>query len=160
MQISGEAMRFLLENIEHSMEAMTRALDIIKVAFDDGKIDFSQLKLLLNRERFDFFLLVDLYYKNPKMLYEIILSNAHDMDWLRGMASSLQGHIVKVLHPTQIKLKELAKLNTYEKTVLLHHEKLNREKVKIDLEFFSELEILAKSRDQLILNHLRCKIIA
>jgi DNA polymerase III delta subunit len=159
MQLNGDVTRFLLENIEHTFESIYRALDSIQVTFSDGNIDFSQLKFLIIRERFDFFELLDVYYQNPKKLYEIILSNELDFDWLRGLASFMQGHFAKILFPIEIQLKDKAKLSKYDQGILFQHERLNLENLKKDLRFFADLEILAKSRDQLILNHFRRKII-
>jgi DNA polymerase III delta subunit len=149
--------RFLLDNLEHNFESIFRALDIIKISFNDGEIDLNKLKELILRERFDFFELIDLYCQNSQKFYEIILSNDLDFDWLRSLASFMQGHFSKVLFPAEIKSKE--KPTKYDQSIIYQSEKLNRERVKNDVRFFAELEILAKSRDQLILNHLRRKII-
>jgi hypothetical protein len=149
--------RFLLENLEHNFESFFRALDIIKVTFDETEIDLLKLKELITRERFDFFELIDLYYQNPRKLYEVILSNELDFDWLRSLAGFMQGHLSKILFPEEIKAKE--KLSKYDQGIVFHSEKLNREETKNNLRFFADLEIMAKSRDQLILNHVRRKII-
>ena len=157
LDLKSDVTRFLLENLEHNFESIFRALDIIKLTFEDGNIDLAKLKVLITRERFDFFELIDLYYQNPKKLYQVILSNELDFDWLRSLASFMQGHLAKILFPEEIKAKD--KLSKYDQGILFQSEKLNRDLVHNDLNFFAELEILAKSRDQLILDHVRRKII-
>lgn len=157
IDLKSDVVRLLLENLEHNFESIFRALDLIKLTFEDGNIDIGKLKLLITRERFDFFELIDLYYQNPKKLYQVILSNELDFEWLRSLASFMQGHLAKILFPAEIKAKE--KLSKYDQSILFHSEKLKLELVQNDLRFFADLEILAKSRDQLILDLVRRKII-
>lgn len=155
--LKADVVRFLLENVEHTFESFFGALDLIKVSFELPNIDLDNLKLLITRERFDFFELVDLYFVKPKKFYEIILSNELDFEWLRSTASSMQGHLVKLLFPAEIKAKE--KLSKYDQTIIYQSEKLSRSFIQKDLQFFSDLEVLAKSRDQFILDLLRRKAI-
>ncbi len=157
VDLKPEVIRFLLENLEHNFESFFRALDSIKVTFENGQIDFSILKELILRERFDFFEMVDLYYQNPNKLYKVMLSNELDFDWLRSLANFMQGHLAKILFPQEIREKN--KLSKYDEAILFNNERLNLENVQNDLKYFSELEILAKSKDQLILNSLRLKIL-
>jgi hypothetical protein len=149
--------KFLLDNLEHNFESIFWALDLIKISFSDVDIELNKLKELISRERYDFFELIDLYCQNSQKFFEVILSNELDFDWLRSLASFMQGHFSKVLFPEEIKSKE--KQTKYDQSIIYQSEKLNKEFVKNDMRFFAELEILAKSRDQLILNHLRRKII-
>lgn len=157
IDLKSDVTRFLLENLEHNFESFFRALDTIKLTFEDGNIDLVRLKVLITRERFDFFELIDLYYQNPKKLYQVILSNELDFDWLRSLASFMQGHLAKILFPEEIKAKD--KLSKYDQSILFQSEKINRKSLQDDLRFFADLEILAKSRDQLILDHIRRKVI-
>jgi DNA polymerase III delta subunit len=157
LDLKPDVIKFILDNIEHNFESIFRALDIIKISFSDANINLAQLKALITRERFDIFELVDLYYQNPKKLYEVMLSNELDFDWLRSVASFMQGHLVKILFPMELMAK--GKLSKYDQAIVFQREKLNKEAVKNDLTFFADLEIFAKARDQLILNHLRLKII-
>jgi hypothetical protein len=157
VSLKPEIVKFLLENVEHNFESFFRALDLIKVGFADDSIDLSKLKLLIIRERFDFFELVDLYFAKPRKFYEVILSNELDFEWLRSTASSMQGHLGKLLFPAEIKMKE--KLSKYDQTIIFQSEKLSRSLIQKDLQFFGDLEIMAKSKDQFILDHLRRKII-
>jgi hypothetical protein len=87
----------------------------------------------------------------------VILSNELDFEWLRSTASSMQGHLVKLLFPAEIKSKE--KLSKYDQTIIFQSEKLSRSLIQEDLQFFGDLEIMAKSKDQFILDLLRRKII-
>jgi hypothetical protein len=76
-----------------------------------------------------------------------------DFDWMRTLSAFMQSHLVKILFPEELKAK--GKLSKYDQGVLDMSEKLNRDMVKYYLNFFSELEILSKSSDVLLVNRLR-----
>lgn len=149
--------RFALETLEHNFESFLGLIDTIQVSFPDGKIDLVALKNLVSRERFDFFELVDLFHRGPKLFFQEVLKKDLDFDWLRGLSAFMQTHLIKILFPQEILSKQ--KPTKYEQTVLEMSEKLNRDQVKHYLAIFSELETLSKSQDPFILNVLRLQLL-
>ena len=76
-----------------------------------------------------------------------------DYEWLRALFSMMQGHLTKVLAPEELRQK--AKLSKYDQSILVVSENWKRADILRYLKMFSELEILAKSSDQLLINKLR-----
>ena len=133
-------------------------IDTIKLNFPEGKINIEELKSLVKKERWDFFELIDIFNENPKRFFiEILKKQDGNYEWLRALFSFMQGHLSKVLFPEELRLKP--KLSKYDQSILVVSEKWSRDEVVKYLRFFSELEILAKSSDELLINKLRLRTI-
>lgn len=149
---------FILDSLEHNFESFFWVIDMIKLNFPEGKINLEELKTMITKERWDFFWLMDIFNESPKKFFaEVLKKNDGDYDWLRALFAMMQGHLTKVLAPDELRQK--TKLSKYDQSLLLVSEKLPRTVVLKYLRFFSELEILAKSRDELLINKLRLEII-
>lgn len=157
INLDGVVSRFALENFEHNFESFFYLIDTVKINFPDGNVDIKILQDLVPRERWDFFLLIELFHYTPKRLFEEILKKEMDYEWMRTFSAFMQTHLVKILFPEEIKKK--GKLSKYDQSILDIGERFNREKIKYYMEFFSKLEILAKSSDVLLINHLRLEIL-
>jgi len=153
VSFDGMVSRFALENLEHNFESFFWLIDTIKMNFPTGNIDLKVLQDLVKKERWDFFELIDLFNKNPKIFFDEILKKEMDYDWMRTMSAFMQTHLVKILFPQDIKAK--GKLSKYDQSVLDMSEKLNRDVVHYYLAFFSELEIMSKSSDMFLVDRLR-----
>lgn len=153
-----EISRFVLDNLEHHSESFLWAIDTIELNFEKGKINLSELQNLIKKEKWDFFSLADIFQNNPKIFFNTILKKEEfDHEWFRGLFSFMQSHLVKALSPEDIKLK--AKLSKYDQGLLDLSEKWSNHQIIASIKFFSELEIMAKSNDQFLLNHLRMKLL-
>jgi hypothetical protein len=69
----------------------------------------------------------------------------------------MQGYLAKALAHEELQKK--AKLSKYDQNLLLLSKKLPSSVIIKYMRFFSELEILAKSSDELLLNKLRLEIL-
>lgn len=154
VNLPADVSRFALDYLEHNFESFFWLLDTIKLNFPDGKINLSELQLLVKKERWDFFELIDIFNENPKRFFqEILKKDGRDFEWYRALFSFMQGHLTKVLFPEEIRLK--GKLSKYDQSIMEVSEKWSRSNVVKYLRFFSELEIMAKSSDEFLLNKLR-----
>ncbi|MDD4974792.1 MAG: hypothetical protein PHY93_10605 [Bacteriovorax sp.] len=153
INLDGTVTRFALENLEHNFESFFWMIDTIKMNFPEGIVNFKVLQELVTKERWDFFELIDLFHRSPKLFFEEILKKEMDYDWLRTLSAFMQTHLTKILFPLDLKNK--GKLSKYDQSVLEMSEKLNRDMVKYYMGFFSELEILSKSSDIFLVNRLR-----
>jgi hypothetical protein len=158
ISLPAEVSRFILDSLEHNFESFFWVIDMINLNFPEGKINLAELKTMTTKERWDFFELMDIFNENPKKFFaEVLKKNDGDYDWLRALFAMMQGHLAKVLAPDELRQK--AKLSKYDQSILVASEKLSRSDVLKYLRFFSELEILAKSSDELLINKLRLEII-
>ena len=153
----ADVSRFVLDSLEHNFESFFWVIETIKMNFPEGKINLEELRLLVKKERWDFFSLIDIFDQKPKDFFHEILKKDLDYTWLQTLFSFMQGHLAKVLFPEEIKNK--GKLSKYDQAILFASEKVPREETMNYLKFFSELEILAKSKDELILNKIRLELL-
>jgi hypothetical protein len=153
INLDGTVTRFALENLEHNFDSFFGLIDTIKLNFPNGIVNLKILQDLVARERWDFFELIDLFHRSPKQLFELILKKEMDYEWMRAFSVFMQGHLVKILFPDDLKNK--GKLSKYDQTVLDMSNKLSRDVVKYYMRFFSELEILSKSSNPFLIDSLR-----
>lgn len=153
VNFDGAVSRFALENLEHNFESFFWLIDTIKTNFPEGPVDMAVLGELVKKERWDFFELIEIFNRNPKLFFMELLKKEMDYDWMRVMSAFMQTHLIKVLFPEEIRAK--GKLSKYDQSVLEVSEKQSREVMQYYLRFFSELEIMAKSSDVFLVDRLR-----
>lgn len=157
VNLAPDVSRFVLDHLEHNFESFFWVIDMIKLNFPDGKVNLEELKTMVQKERWDFFELIDIFNDNPKKFFaEVLKKGDGDYEWLRALFAMMQSHLAKVLSPEEIRAK--GKLSKYDQSILVVSEKWNRNLVLKYLQFFSELEVLAKSSDSLLINKLRLEI--
>lgn len=158
VNLPSDVSRFILDSLEHNFESFFWVIDMIKLNFPEGKINLEELKTMVTKERWDFFELMDIFNENPKKFFEEVLKkNDGDYDWLRALFAMMQGHLTKVLAPDELRQK--AKLSKYDQSILSVSEKMPRNEIMKYLKFFSELEIQAKSSNEMLLNQLRLELL-
>ncbi|MEA9355542.1 hypothetical protein SHI21_05000 [Bacteriovorax sp. PP10] len=158
INLPPDVSKFVLDHLEHNFESFFWVIDTIKMNFPEGKINIEELKSLVKKERWDFFELIDIFNENPKRFFsEILKKEERDYEWFRALFSFMQGHLSKVLFPEELRQKP--KLSKYDQSILVVSEKWSRGDVMKYLKFFSELEIQAKSSDELLINKLRLETI-
>lgn len=153
VQLEGVVAQFALTNLEHNFESFFGLIDTIALHYPNQKVSAQALQELIPCERWDFFQLIDLFHKAPKLFFLEILKKEMDYDWMRTLSAFMQNHLSKILFPEDLKNK--GKLSKYDQSVLEMSEKLDRNEVKYYLGFFSDLEILSKSSDVFLVNRLR-----
>lgn len=153
INLDGTVTRFALENLEHNFESFFWLIDTIKTNFPEGIVNFKVLQSLVTKERWDFFLLSDVFHRSPKLFFLEIINKEMDYEWMRALSVFMQNHLTKILFSEELKNKE--RLTKYDQTVLEMSEKLDRDMLKYYLGFFSDLEISSKSSDVFLVNRLR-----
>jgi hypothetical protein len=157
VNLAGDVSRFALENLEHNFESFFWFIDTVKQNFPEGPVDLKLIRELVAKERWDFFELADIFGRNQKQFFQEIMKKEMDYDWMRALSAFMQTHLAKILFPDEIRAKD--KYSKYDEAILDLSEKLNREMVKSYMRFFSELEILSKSSDPLLVNRLRLELL-
>lgn len=156
IKLDPTSTKFLLENVEHSVEAFYTSLNIIKLNFET-EIDLNKLKGLINKDRYDFFELLDVYHENRRKFYYSLDKKLIDFEWMREFSVSMQAHLFKLLNPAEISKKE--KLSKYDTNIIRWSELESRLEMKSELMFFHEVEMLAKSNDLGIKEKIRIKML-
>ena len=153
INLDGTVTRFALENLEHNFDSFFGLIDTIKLNFPNGIVNLKVLQDLVTRERWDFFELIDIFHRSPKLLFVLMLKKELDYEWMRAFSVFMQGHLVKILFPNDLKNK--GKLSKYDQSVLDMSANLNRDMIKYYMRFFSELEIHSKSSNVFLIDSLR-----
>jgi hypothetical protein len=158
INVTQEMTHFILENLEHTTENFDWVLETIKLNSSDNRLSIADLKRLFKKERWDFFALAEIFTQKPIQFFqELLLKEDKDYEWFRALFAFMQSHLVKVLTPES--LNEKTKLSQYDQNIMSMSEKWPKQKIKDYLQFFSECEILAKSKDSFLIDKLRLKII-
>jgi hypothetical protein len=159
MRNDSAVTQFALSNLEHNFDSFMRFIDIISLQFPDGKIDPKKLPELIEKERWDFFEMVNLFHRGPKFLFSELVHKDEDLQWWIGFCAQMQNHLSKLLYPQEIRQK--AKPNKYEQSILQLSEKLDRAMLKYYLDYFLELDLLAKSKvqNEFLINTVRLELL-
>jgi|GEM_PF-691659 len=154
---SSEWQKLILENVEHTTEALSHFINSAKneLGFDWTKSSPRDFFSHFERERYDQFELINLFHQNYAKFLETLELKALDFEWLLTFSMFMQSHLVKVLYPQEIAAKE--KPNKYEISILQISESQNKNIIKNGLTFFSKLEIMSKNRDVFTLDFIRLK---
>lgn len=158
VQFGADISAFILEHLEHNFESFFWVIESIKLNFSLDKLTLADVQSLVKKERWDFFSLADTFGQSPKNFFlEVLKKEDRDNEWFRSLFAFMQGHLSKALFPEEIRAK--SKLSKYDETLVLLAEKWPRAKVFYYLKFFSELEILAKLGDELLIDKLRLEVV-
>lgn len=158
INLPSDVSRFVLDLLEHTFESFFWVIDTIKMNFPDGSVNLDELKTMVKKERWDFFELIDIFNENPKRFFsEVLKKDDRDYDWLRALFAMMQTHLAKVLAPDELRQKP--KLSKYDQSILVVSEKWSRDFVVGYMRMFSDLEIMAKSREELIKDKLRLELL-
>lgn len=145
VKLGLDVQQFILEYIEHSFENFLWVIELTKLHFVETAVDIYQLKTLIQKERFDFFELIDMYHIQREDYFSVLIDKCEDFEWMRQHSTSMQSHIVKLLNPHEIKNK--GQLSKYDQGLLKWSESTPISKLVYDLKFFMKLEIEAKSKN-------------
>lgn len=158
INLPSNVVSFLLDSLEHNFESFIWALDLIELNFANGAVTPNDLAAFISKERWDFFELIDTFNHGQKNFFnEILKHDHHDYEWYRSLFAFMQGYLVKVLSPEEILSK--SKPNKFEQTILGANKQWKPVELKKYIRLFSELEIMAKSSDSLLINKLRMMIL-
>jgi len=156
LKLEPQIQKFILDNVDHNVESLFTALNLIKLNFETV-IDLEKLKDLIVKERYDFFELLDIYHENRRKFYYSLDKKLTDYEWMRDFSSSMQSHLFKLLNPSDLSKKD--KLSKYDTNLLKWAENESRLELKNELMFFHEIEILAKSSDIGLKDKIRIKML-
>lgn len=157
LKLNFEAQRFILDNIENTTDSFVELIGQLKMDFGDTEIDREALRTYIQKNRFDFFDLIDQYHRDRKKFLITLSRKSTDHEWFRQFSLSFQSYLAKVLNPEEIRNKD--KLTKYDQGILAASENEPRTKLQTDLRLFSELEIMAKSKDEFLKDKIRYEIL-
>ncbi len=149
--------QFALGHLEHNFESFLSLIDTLVLYFPNGPVDMKLLNELIKNERWSFFDLINYFHENPKIFIQEILKKEKDFDWLIFLFNQTQTHLVKILYPQEIEEKK--KRSKYDQTIIDMSLKLDRRMVKYYVKLFSEFEVLAKSKNDFLIDRLRLELL-
>ncbi|MFZ4712431.1 MAG: hypothetical protein ACOYL6_01850 [Bacteriovoracaceae bacterium] len=157
VRLAYDAKQFFLETIENSTSSFHVAMNILSLNFP-GKKDLSveDLKSVLEQSRLDQFYLANLYSRKEKnKFYQKLMQVEADFEVLRQFFSFLQGHLIKLADTKVIEKKNA--LTKYDKEIISMSKLWTPAELMVSVQEFSKLEILCKSRSDLLFQNIRSK---
>jgi hypothetical protein len=156
MNLSRRVREFLLESIPHESEHIVNSLKIIRVHLGNGNDkDLKEIKELIVATKFDKFRLAHLFSEKKKApFFKELLKLKLPKEELMLFFSFMQGHLLKVSDPSYTEFKK-GKLSKYDKEILQSSKHWNDDELKREINFFSKMQIKAKSGSVFLTDELR-----
>jgi hypothetical protein len=152
-KIPNDIFQYVLANFENSVESFWNLVQSMKLMADEETLTLVKFKEINSREKYDFFEIVEIYHRNKGLFFNTILEKKFDFDWFITFIISFENHLLKVLSPSNVS----GKLSRYDQNILDWNKKESRKILLDELHLFMELEILAKSRDELMFDKLKLR---
>lgn len=150
-----EAKSLILERVPSTILDYHNILSQICINFP-GKLNISASDILslLGDSKIDNFEFATLFgNKKINVFYKKIIDLQCDHNELRGIFYFLQSHLIKVYDPSY--LEEKNKHSKYDKQILQQTNLWKKSDLKRAINYFGELEILAKKKDSFLHSKLR-----
>lgn len=147
--LTTEAKRLILSKLTPEIGSYFNIITQIEINFP-GKMNVNDVDIanLVRNTKIDNFELAELFAsKKFKYFYEkvLYLENTEDM---RAVFRFMQSHLLKVLDPSFTEKK--ARLTKYDRQIMSQSSAWQRQSLEKAIEYFSELEFLAKTKNPLI----------
>jgi DNA polymerase III delta subunit len=155
LPLKNEAKQYLLQAVENEFMDLFDACRLIKLNYPEAKeVTRPQVVELVGVERLDqFALATDLGKKSWRPFFDRLLSVEGDPERLRQVFGFLQGHLLKLADPSY--LKDKARLSQYDKEIQGLGKIWRPTEVKETLRRLSGWELMARTRDPMLLTRLR-----
>lgn len=157
VKLTSQIKNYILNAIENDGLHFFNAVNLLKLhAGEEGNLSLEQARELIEVSKVDQFELADTFCsKKFKRFFEKLLGLGEDYESLRGIFTFMQSHLFKVLDPSYASKK--ARLSKYDQEIQKLSRVWNQDDLVRALRMFSELEVLAKSKNQALLNELKMK---
>lgn len=152
--LSHGAKSLILEKSTPEIGSYFNILTQIEINFPD-KLDISadEIDPLVKKSKIDQFELAELFAsKRFKFFYEKLLF-LEDFEDMRRIFLFMQSHLLKVLDPSYLEKK--ARQTKYDRQIMAQSRAWQQASLKKAINYFSELEFMAKTRDPLISARLK-----
>lgn len=157
IKLSPNVEKYILEHSEHSVSELSINLDLIKNFFGSTEVKIDGLNELIQRTRTDFFTWINYFCeKKFTQLHSVLYEWRDDFEIMRSFFVFAQGHIYKMLTVSEWKDKKA--LNQYDRNLIGQASKWNERDLRKALEFFSEMEIESKKRNEFLIHLLKLKL--
>ena len=155
VRLAYDAKQYFLEVTENNSSQFHVAMNILSLNYSQQKeVSVEDLKSVIQQNRLDQFYLANLYSRKEKnKFYEKLMNLEADFEDLRMFFSFLQGHLMKLADTKVIEKK--AALSKYDKEIISMSKLWTTSEIQASLEEFSKLEILCKSRNDLLFQKIR-----
>jgi hypothetical protein len=156
-QLPYDIQNFIIESVENTPAEFIHALKTISIHFPNPQsIKLCELKELVHADRVDQFKLANLLGKKDwESFFQCLFDYGENYDILRGIFGFLQGHMIKLADNSYMAKK--ARLSKYDKEIQSHSRLWNPSDLRSEMNFFGQMEILAKSKSPQLISHLRVK---
>lgn len=155
LPLRNDAKQYLLQAVENEFMDLFDACRLIKLNYPESKeVSRPQVEELIGVERLDQFALAsDMAKKAWKPFFDRLLSVEGDPERMRQVFGFLQGHLLRLADPSY--LKDKARLSQYDKEIQAMGKIWRPNEVKETLRRFTGWELMARTKDPMLLTRLR-----
>ncbi len=155
IRLNYQSLQVILEKTPNTPGDLLRSLKNLSLEFGDlSKASPSAIESFLDSAYLDQFALAKQWGdKDWKKFSMKLLELSHDYDSLRSFSNFMQGHLLKVVDPSYVAKKSRA--TKYDDQIVNQSRMWDKEEVLKEIDFFTDLEILSKTKDIKIKNVLR-----
>jgi|GEM_PF-4985062 len=162
LSLTHEAKEWMMNFIPADFFSYYNSCAILDLNFQhEKKIERLDVETVLKKEKFDQFELAQLFCrKKMKDFTARLLEVETSFEHYRSLFNFMQSHLIKVKDPSYLKSKP--KLSQYDKDIQQFHQVWRQDELLKWIEFFNNLEILAKKKDTSLhqkVQHLHAKLI-
>ncbi len=146
---------YLLEAVQtDDSSELYHCLNLIKLHFEDRPIDLDKVKGLIATSKLDNFKFATLFgQKKFAQFWKELDAIELTFEQLRTFFSFMAGHLYKMFDPSYSSKK--GRLTKYDQEILALSKRWDKEELQEKIRQFSELEVLAKSKDSSIFQKIR-----
>tara|TARA_R110002072_G_scaffold1989_2_gene16320 strand:- start:44946 stop:45893 length:948 start_codon:yes stop_codon:yes gene_type:complete len=155
IRLNYNSIQTILDKTPQDAGDLLRTLKNLSLEFGDlSKLDPKKIEEFLESRYLDQFSLAKSWGdRNWSKYSKKLIELSHDFDALRSFANFMQGHLFKVLDPSYISKK--SRSTKYDDQILNQSRSWDNDEVLKEIDFYTEVELLSKSRDENIKNVLR-----
>ena len=154
IHIHFKTKEWILENIPHESSELMRAIKLVAMNNLSEFPGNSELEKILSPERIDIFKLSEIYTKKEFIkFYEEILAKKLVQDSYLSFFRFMQSHFIKLGDVSYIEKKK--RPSKYDRTLKNFSKSWTLQEISIEIQKFSELEILSKHSPKRVLSELR-----
>jgi hypothetical protein len=157
LNIDSSVVQYILDSVPNNTSEFVQALSKMRrfhVKWSYSGQQKELLQELVSKTRVDQFSLASKFsQRNKAFFYKSLIDTELDFDSLRSLFNFMQGHLLKLYDPSYMYKKP--RMTKYDKEIDAHSKLWDRKDLLLAVNQFSDFEILAKQKSDLLLTQLR-----
>ena len=157
MNIDSSVSQYILDSVPNTTQEFVQVLSKMRrfnQTWTNSQKQKGLLRELVSKTRVDQFALASKFsQRNKPFFYKSLIETELDFDSLKSLFNFMQGHLLKLYDPSYMYKKP--RMTKYDKEVDAHSKLWKKADLLLAVKQFSDFEILAKQKSDLLLTEMR-----